>query len=344
MTDKKTPKPNQNKQAKSKKKKQNRAKSRALTKRLLPTFAISLLDPFNDAARGARVPDADMSSSTAFNCIYRTSPTTDGTYGSVATVFSPDPGSCCYTSATVTSAIACTWAANWTAQSTPGNITPIRTAIAVARCTGFGVRISGLEAETAAKGKIHVAHFPVDYSETSLNTALPTTVGNIATLPGYQCYPISSLDDGTLEVVGRPMDASAFRYRSTAQPWNIGSAEVVAGLESSIGWMHIIVFIEGANTSVVPVQLHALYHYEGISKPGENLMADEPPPPYQPNTMAAITNLAAATPTARVIPQGDLYDGDWIDKIERGFNVAYNIVSRVAPYAGTIADIATQFL
>lgn len=311
----------------------------------IPNYVYALLDPFNSTAYGAKVPDSEMALSTT--CYSRTADPliTDGTYGTAVRMYFPDPANRYYAAATFTSATAWTFAANWTSQGSVPNLSAMSGAFTAVRAVGYGLRISCPQAYLNASGRLHVCLCPVDYSRSSLNTALPLNTNSMMQLPGYMTVPIADLIADSVLVVGKPSDSGSLRYRTLNYPWNVGSAAITAGLETSTGWLGIMVAVESCAVGVIPINVESIIHYEAqvLAQTGAGIVEPSPAAPHQPVIMATSQNLIASIPAARVIDEEQLVERDLWEDISDIWDTGVKVANGIADAAVWINAMHTRF-
>lgn len=312
----------------------------------LPKYLLAQIDPFNSTAEGAKIPDQDLTWSST--CYSETEVTlaTDATYGLAAALFYPDPSS---DQATGTANATTNWglAANWTSQSSVPNITAIRAAYGLLRCVAWGVRFYCPGAVGTTVGRVHVCLVPIDYGTTGYTTACPTSVSTMMQLPGYQNWPLQDLIQDTVMVTGRMTDlAGAYRYRDAAVPWNVGSAQVVAGVETSAGWYGIMIVVEGAGVSQNVVSVEVRKHYEAQIKgnTGAGVLHTTPGAPYQPTILAASNNIVANVPPARIMADSGNSERQLWKDIEGAWKTGVQIANGVGDAVAWAARIAGMFI
>lgn len=307
------------------------------TTKNIPQYLTALVDPFNGTTIGAKIPDQDLSySATAYSDTEQTF-ATDGTYGVAAAFFYPDPSSD-WAPLTASGATNVNVPATWASSSTVPNISSIRAAFGLARCVAWGVRIYCPLNTQVAGGRIHVCLVPLDYAQSAgYAGAIPNSVSTMQQLPGYQNFSLQTLIDQPLLVTGRMSDTSgAYRYRDVGVPWNLGSAQITAGVESSAGWLGIQVIVEGAPISVSAFSVEVRKHYECLVKgnTGVGVIHASAPMPYQPAVLAATNNIVSAVPAVRVTNA----DGSDEDQLFKDLHSAWKTGLQVANGVGNAVE------
>lgn len=310
-----------------------------------PPFVVAKFDPFNPEAFGVKVPDENQTPSYTFYSRYNVAPTTDGTYGSSAALFMPDPTLTYVLNASATAATTVTWPATYGSAQTVPNIATIKTNIELLRPVSWGIRASALQSFTNAQGKIHFCLVPIDFAaaNTSWASFTPTTVAAMKEMPGYTYVPTADLIQDDMLCVGKTFDASSYRYRSSQNSWFPGTTPP-ANIETAYGWFGILAFIEGAGTSVTPIDFDVIIHYEGISKAAGGLYDATPPAAYQPAIMAATTNITEVVPSSRVVDNAGVAEASFMDKLTEVWDGAVTVATGVASAVGWGAKIAAMFL
>jgi len=312
----------------------------------VPPYVVALVDPFNPMAFTAKVPDAEMAISST--CYSRTTDAavTDATHGVAALAFFPDPNNYLITAASVATATSWTWALNWTPQANVPNLAAIQGAFSSLRAIAYGLRITTPQSYYVAQGRVHVCLVSIDYARATLNDALPQNLANMQMQPGYFHVPLADLIKDSLVVIGKPSDSGAYRYRSAAHAWNIGLAAIAAGLESTTGWMSIVVALEGCVPNTTVLNIESIMHYEAIvlAHTGAGIIEPTLACPHQPAVMAASQNLIASMPAARVVDEEEAEERDLWTDLSKMWDAGVKVASGVSSAIGWMEGIAALFL
>lgn len=269
----------------------------------LPQYITCLLDPFNQDCNGTKVPDINQLPSTTAVMHDRKSGSTNAA-GLVVAMYTADPGNILYSPATYATASSWNWPITWDlfATSETAAYGNYKVNCATSRTVSFGVKLSCPASITVASGLVHVCMVPSNYAEGPQST-FPSSFGAMRVMPGYMTVPLANLIQDSVIIPGRLADEGAHRYRATGRPWFMNTDNVVTGIESSTGWSHILVAIEGGPPDAAAVlSFDLVYHAEGVARPGTAVMtANETPAPYLPQLISAAMNVMRHIPFARIL-------------------------------------------
>lgn len=265
------------------------------------------------------------------------------------------------------------------------NIGAIRNQYSAARLVSGGVKISGTQNFSTVSGTIHMAPVFVNMSKTVSNQeypggasetvptaflmtngwqpALPQSLSDLAELPGYQAYPVSSLQSGDLIGLFKRAGDEALLFKPLGTAWgmdqqiNNGSMSLstrygTANIPDNYGHYCICVYVEGAlsstggalptNTPLIRVQMRN--HYEAqlnarsmtFGVVASSVVAStvgvadaHMAAPHQPLLLAAADNLCTSVPAVREVAADGDTENAFIDTVASYWGTAKNIASSV---------------
>lgn len=272
------------------KKTKNRKKNKTRSMKRMHPYALSKVNPFLAAINGVRAPD-EFGYPTGTGVVrnaYSMS-TNSGSFASNA--FLPMVFGTLYGPANVTGGTVAWAGGGWTAASQAsafGNLA------SVYRSVSWGLRVTCESSLTNAAGHLWVAHVPLNMSATVPYFDWPTTEAQFAALPLSEKFSLVELAERPLIVPGRAFDDGIYRFRST------GSIEYTVtgvGLESSVGWCAIVIFVVGAAASALVLNVEHINHVEFIHA-GSTLygFVDTIPGAYDPSAIVEASQVADAAP------------------------------------------------
>lgn len=271
------------------------------------------------------------------------------------------------------------------------SIGSIRRQFNALRLVSGGMKITGVQNFSTVSGTIHVAPVFIPFAQMTDNlmfvgggqervqdyeitagwqTALPNSLSDMSALPGYQAYPMSSLQSGDLVCLFKRSGPAALNFKPSTTAWclndqNSDQPENRMGANNNpvdTGHYAIIVLIEGALNStgaalpaaanLARVQLRC--HYEctfqnrgiqfGASGSGALLAANigsvpdaHMSPPHQPLLLAAADNLSTAVPAVREVSA----DGDSEEGFYETVSNLWNTATGIAKSTSAVYDVLT---
>lgn len=272
----------------------------------MPQYVKALLDPFAQEGHGVKVPDVNQMPSIA---------TTVWGYGYIdadangisAMMVTADPNDDNYLSGAATGS---SWiwggggTTGWETIPTATNqaMVNFRANVSTYRNVAWGIKVSCPRSIAEAAGTVHVCLVPSDYGEAP-GASMPTSIGGMKTMPGYMNVPVANLIQDSLVIPGRLMDEGAFRYRASGRPWFVHTTDPQLNLETSTGWSHILVVVEGAPASMFKIlNVESVRHLEGVARPSTAAMtANITPAPYLPQVISAAMNMMRDIPYTRIL-------------------------------------------
>lgn len=264
-----------------------------------------------------------------------------------------------------------------------GNIQRLRSSFATGRLVSGGAKITSVQNFATVSGTIHVCPVLINTSAITTNygsagagtdvmnncwqATLPIDVSEMANMPGYRQYAMSSLETNELALLFGRIGPEAMLFKSVLTTWGMTQTDTAdfnnrvgaSGNPSDLGHYSLLVFIEGilTNTGTVPaagtpvVQLNLRNHYECTVNPafalayqpqafGVGADSEDKAAPHQPILMAAANNIASDIPLIRTLDAGGIEELGFVKEVSRLWNTAVRIASGVA----TAVDVAGAVL
>lgn len=205
-----------------------------------------------------------------------------------------------------------TWAGGTGTNS--GQYTGFSTYYPVLRTVAAGLRISCVQALTAATGSLWIAHVPADYAgDISGYTDLPTSEANMAGQPLCEKFPIAELVSRPLVVPFRKLDHSSSRFRDVSVP------NSSTGMEDLTGWCGIVIYFTGAVADTPVLNIESVLHVEAIPNKASPIFAGALPVPCAMNELEMANRVVPHIPIGYTVEAG-------IDSFDR----MQNLVARAA--------------
>lgn len=254
-------------------------------------YILAQADPFDENVEGVKIPDANSQPSVAIKCDDSWSLATGATYTCTAMAFNPSvtrmtvPG-------TATSNTAWSWPATFGGSSASSKNGRIISECELARPVAHGIRITSGLAPTTATGFLHVCVYAQSvYGQSTW--AYPTSLTDLANVPGYKRIPIARLTAEGLTVVNRPLDCTSQRYVDTDDP---GYATGQTGeFDVPYQWGCIVIALEGVPVSTSALAIESVLHLECIPR-ATSVITATPAASYSPGALGGAS--AAASKTA----------------------------------------------
>ncbi len=279
------------------------AKSKAKQQKKYPAFMLAQVDPFAAEVMGCKIPDRNTMPSVTnrFRGVYTATTDSNGNY---ACGFRPYAFAAQWAAVPVAAGPSITWG-----NGTPVNLTCASTMgsqYADVRTVAYGIRMKYVGPRTTSGGKIHIACVGSNLSSDGIGfTYWPRTPAEFENSPWYANYSLNEITEQEIVVPGRRIDEGSFRYRSPQYVPYGGSSTPSGAIETSDGWGHIVVFIEGATASASVVQIEVVYHFEALVNPqGGSLIAPSPAAPPNTAVLDASMNVSSRQPVSRYVEDG----------------------------------------
>jgi len=287
---------------------------------LTPTakFALAQIDPFDNRALGAKIPDSTTIPSIA-NCDTDqvTLTTTAGFPAAIA--FAPS-----YKSATVLSsnnAATLTWGSAFSERSKAANIYGNIEAI---RPVAHAIRISSGLAPTAATGFVHIGLAVESRINPGAGTDwdYPVNVSQMTGLQHYQRFTLASLTQSPITVINKWIDDTAFRYDDPRATYTQSSSSGVApsSLQFQNSWSVIVVFVDGAPAGV-PISVEHVLMTEAIPRK-DGFILGTGAAPNSPAVMSAVSSMVAQQPFSHTEAEQQSYVAQATERLQSGITRA----------------------
>jgi hypothetical protein len=198
--------------------------------------------------------------------------------------------------------------------------------------------------------------------------ALPANLPAMATLPGYQQYPLSAFENDEFVAIFKNVGAEARLFKPTTTAWGMDDNDSAnfatrygdANVPSNYGHYCILLYIEGvlnnagtalpANTTIGEVEI--VLNYECQPQADTSALANtgtlvnqggihlaQPSPPHQPVLLAAMGNVAADIPAIRVVDGAGIEEHGFMLEVEKLWNLGVSIARSVGPVVDMIGPL-----
>lgn len=294
-------------------------------------FAVAQHNPFALRAGGAKIPDM---------CTY---PTATARQRAV-TLLSSDSGGYCAEAflpeiATYryvplnTSFGTITWSGG-TSIGLP-NLSGFATQAAMYRICGWGIRMTTDLSLFQASGHVYVGQFAENYfTDTVGFTQFPTTEAGFEQSPCVVKVSLSELAQRPIMVASHIQDSGICNFRDVNGPTGTIKSVYAGG-----GWPAIVVFGSGLPVSSAVLNIEVIYHLEYIVDPNAYGIVDSMPFPYNPQLIAAVTQVSVSEPVA-YLELDEKEDKDIIGRIESFVDSASANFSRTSNLLAKSAALA----
>lgn len=254
----------------------------------LHKFTLAQVNPFNRDCYDCRIPDTNTAPSSSFSSYDEVSPVTFGT-DAVCYAFIPSLRCSRLASSNNGGSTSWSWTTVATVQTAVTNFNALNAQYNLYRPVAHGVRITSGLAATTASGYVHICLYSQSLAG-STNFVMPNNVADMATCPFYKRINIASLVQDPVIFVNKYMDETAHVYREVEK--GFGTNAEAQYIQTTWGWMTIMVAIEGFPSGTNPITVEVITHYEGQSNFGA-MITDQPAEvPNQP-VMAATSAISA---------------------------------------------------
>jgi len=302
----------------------------------VPPSLMANVFPFHRAATGAKFPDDDTTPSFTLNAKLQLNVGQDSTFGVSATAFRYHPAAT-HVFASTAGGSSWTWPARSTAAGTVDNYSVIAGNCNLTRTVGYGLRVECPLSYSNVSGYLHVCVIPDPLEGTTWS--YPTTVGMMEYFTdSYTKIPLADVIQDPQLITSKFYGKNAMEYRDINYPDY--DTTVVTNTRTSSGWSTIIVAVTGANVSATPqISVEATYHLECLPRTSggtTNLPITTSTSFSQPKAMAALANVAPATPTVTAVSAST--QTGIIATISQAWDLGKKIAGDVAPYAEDIIE------
>jgi len=276
---------------------------------------------------------------------------------------------------------------------TASNLGSLRLLYSAARLVSGGVKFTSTLNFSTVSGTVHVAPVFVNMSRMTttggalggvtnqvafemLNgwqAALPANLQAMATLPGYEQYPLSAFENDEFVAIFKNVGAEARLFKPTTTAWGIddnGSGNTAtrygdANVPDNYGHYCILLYVEGvlnnagaafpSNGSIGEVEI--ALNYECQPQADTSALANtgtlgnqggtqlcQPSAPYQPLLMAAAGNVAADIPAVRMVDDAGIEEHGFMAEVERLWGLGVKIARSVGPVVDVVAPLLASMV
>lgn len=249
-------------------------------------------DPFSEQVEGVKIPDANSQPSVAIKAEDAFTISTGAAQTSIAWAFNPSTTKMAVTGV-YASATTWTWAALYGGSTASSKNSKLISDMELWRPVAHAIRITSGMAPTTTTGFVHVAVFSQALYNQSTWT-YPTSIADLANVPGYKRIPIARLTAEGLVVVNRPLDCTSQRYVDTDDG---GYAQGQTG-EFSVPyqWGCIVVAVEAAPVASTVLSVESILHMECIPR-ASSISTPTPAASYSPAALGGASNAMSKTTT-----------------------------------------------
>lgn len=264
-------------------------------------FLLANLEPFDDQAFGAKVPDSSTYPTLALHSsCYTVLANTAGGFAAMA--FYPSLAQMLYAPGTIAATLV--WAAGTSYSGT--DYATLGSVMSQYRVVGGGLKIRCIESMTAAKGTLTICHAPWDISGAVTGISqFPTTRSTMLKMPLADQYSVASITTTPVFVPFRRTDAGSERYRYQDYP---ASASPYA--ETAPGWAAIILFAEGVTASISGIEVEVVLHIEAIQAGVDTLLTPTAAAPPNTKSMDRVYSLVGSS-------QSSHHSISWADRFKQ---------------------------
>lgn len=326
------------------------ARRRATTRRVVPRavpvptalspFAMAQVDPFDERAYGARVPDSNTMPS---SCLTDFNEATLTTYGTKAGCWAFLPNVRNYVTNQDTAGgvgwnnTQWLWQANYGGAVPSAKLGNITAQFEVVRPVGHGVRLTCGLSPNNVTGYCHVAIYTLStYDQTTWK--LPTQISDMAECAFYKRYTLASMCTNPITIVNKFLDATSFRYVDPGE--NTGDAQNTGKQMFHVpnNWGIILVAISGAPADSQPVNAEVVCHYEAINA-FSGVGTDSRPEAYNPTVLAGVSEISRNAPTVHAESENSTVLEQARASFARGIQTGINSVAEtVVGMAGALGE------
>jgi len=298
--------------------------ARSVARPRLTKFELAQLNPFDRRVIGVKIPDANTQPSDTYYAEDRIVFTYPATDLAIAKAFTPSTVANSVSSVNASSS-AWTWPTIGTYTASAVATDAIANFV-LQRPVSHGVRLSCPNAPLNVTGFVHIGIYPIsDYLQP--DWPLPTSLSQMANLPWYRRFTLSSLTQKSVTVVNKFLDLTAQRYSDPGSDL-VGSSSDTQ-FQTGSSWCAIIVAVEGAQVSTNCLSVENLIHFEAIPKiSSTNTGGSSPAANFNVQEMEGVSRMAATT-------SGVFVEGEEQSIISRGMQA---LGSGVAAAAGELFD------
>lgn len=252
-------------------------------------FLLAQVDPFDERAQGAKIPDSNTMPSSAFAVNDETNLATGATWTCAAAAYGPNMNNIRYVA---TPASNTTW--SWGGEGS-GDISTRAAGLIgqykMYRVAAHGVRISVPTSVTSTVGFLHVAVYPNDFFQAAA-LPFPQSLGQLNQCTWYKRFTLSSLTQQTLTVVNKIMDVNAQLYRDINVSESNASSTNSNLVAHTFGFATIIVALEGVPVGTTAIAVEHISLCEGIPL-ATGIVTPTPAADFNPEELGVASKIGA---------------------------------------------------
>jgi len=287
-------------------------------------FIHSQIDPFDDEVTGVKIPDANAMPSLTMKAEDYFAPTLAVLTTCNAWAINVMPG-VMLVEATGSASNTWTWQAAWAGSTASGKTTAMTTENAAYRPVAQGCRLTCGLAPNTITGFVHLAlYINSEYGQTTWD--LPTSVAQLANLPGYKRIPLSRLTSEGITIVNKALDCTAQRYVDSNSASVAPSNAAYNEFHIPNQWATIVVAVDSVPVASSPLAFEVATHWETLPRPASVNVARQAAA-YSPQALGAGSAVGAkADPVFLDSTKGT--------RIQQGLQAAGKGAAKVAGIAG----------
>lgn len=267
------------------------------------------------------------------------------------------------------------------------NIAALRSQYSGIRLVSGGVRFTSTLNYSTVSGTFHIAPVFINLTRVTSNgntnlggivnattnemqngwqCQLPSSLSDMANLPGYASYPMSALETDEVIALYQRYSQTAKDFKPTATTWGMNdndSGQLATGrvgdasMPDGYGHMCIVVFVSGlltssgtpASASTAFLETEWKLNYEVIANPASSIMQNSISPvgaggtmsralAYQPIRDAAADNICHNVPPIRCVDDAGVEEASFVNEVIRLWGVATRVAAGVT---STISAVST---
>jgi len=298
------------------------ARRRAVKSRMLTKYELGQVNPFDPQVNGVKIPDSNTQPSDTARSEDRWGLTSSASAGFAGCAAYLPNLTANTVNATGAGPSSWAWTGSFGGTTTSAQRPNYVSSFQAVRVAAHGIRISSPAAPTTITGFVHVCLYPISTSQAAASWDFPTTISEMAQLPWYRRFTVSSLTQRSVTVVNKFIDSTATRYTDpTSDLVGTGSD---TSFQFSGGWCGILVAYEGVPVSTNILSVENLVHYETLQKVGAS--GSQSP--------AAMYNVSELEDVSRIASQGNaiFLEGEESAQIRQAISIIGRTAAAVADY------------
>lgn len=287
-------------------------------------FIHAQIDPFDDEATGVKIPDANAMPSLTQKAEDYFSLPLAALETCTCWAVNVIAGNM-LVQATGSAGTTWVWPAAFAATAASNKTNAIFNESAAYRTVAQGARLTCGLAPTTLTGFVHLALY-INSTYAQATWDLPTSVAQMANLPGYKRIPLSRLTSEGISIINKSLDCTAQRYMDSNTTNQIPVAATYNEFHVPHQWATILVAVDGVPVASTPLAFEVATHWETIPRPTSVNIARQAAA-YSPQALGAASSVGAkADPVFLDSTKGQ--------RIQQGFEAAGKGIAKVAGVAG----------